>query len=185
MFLVLFKTKFPADPKQGSPKLQEITKMSDTANNPATRVMTMSGKPSGFRTLLGYRAIRWELGYAEIEQVLGPQHLNSLGSVHGGLYLTLLDAAFGHAATWCSVPGNFRGVVTISLNASFLSPAKGRIVRAVGRLEGVHDRVATVSGGVYDEHELLLATAIGSFRYSPGSENTEGVAVLPAPKPQA
>jgi uncharacterized protein (TIGR00369 family) len=155
--------------------------MSDTSNNPAARAMTMSGKPSGFRTLLGYRAIRWERDYAEIELALGAKHMNSLGFTHGGLYLTLIDAAFGHAATWCSVPGNVRGVVTISLNTSFLSPAKGGIIRAVGHLAGIHNRVATVSGDVRDEHGLLLATAIGSFRYFPGSERIEGVAELPTP----
>jgi uncharacterized protein (TIGR00369 family) len=179
----------PADPKHASHKLQETTDMSDisdntgnsSGNNPGARAMTMSGKPSGFRTLLGYRASRWERDYAEIELALEPKHMNSLGFTHGGLYLTLIDAAFGHAATWCPVPGNVRGVVTISLNTSFLSPAKGGIIRAVGRLEGVHDRIATVSGDVRDEHGLLLATAVGSFRYFAGSEHVEGVAELPTP----
>ena len=180
----------PADPKHDSRTPQEMTDMSDTSNNSpfnsgknsGARAMTMSGKPSGFRTLLGYRASRWEPNYAEIELALEPKHMNSLGFTHGGLYLTLIDAAFGHAATWCSIPGNVRGVVTISLNTSFLSPAKGGIIRATGRLEGVHDRVATVSGDVRDERGLLLATAIGSFRYFAGSEHAEGVAELPAPK---
>ena len=72
--------------------------MSDTSNNTAARAMTMSGKPSGFRSLLGYRAIRWERDYAEIELALGAKHMNSLGFTHGGLYLTLIDAAFGHVA---------------------------------------------------------------------------------------
>ncbi len=157
---------------------------SNTSSDPAARAMTMSGKPSGFRTLLGYRAIRWERDYAEIEQSLEAKHMNSLGFTHGGLYLTLIDAAFGHAATWCSVPGNVRGCVTISLNTSFLSPAKGGIIRAFGRLEGIHSRVATVSGDVRDQRDLILATAIGSFRYFPGSENIEGVAELPTPNPR-
>ena len=153
--------------------------MSGATPYTAERIMTMSGKPSGFRALLGYRAVRWVEGFAELELVLGSQHMNSLGATHGGVYLTILDAALGHATTWCSVPGNVRGVVTISLTTSFLAPARGGTIRATGRLEGVHDRIATGTSEVRDEQGLLLATAQGSFRYFAGSETIEGVAKLP------
>lgn len=37
-------------------------------------------------------------GYAKTRMVVGPQHLNSVGSVHGGAYFTLADLAFGAAS---------------------------------------------------------------------------------------
>jgi uncharacterized protein (TIGR00369 family) len=156
--------------------------MNDRPTANAERILTMSGKPSGFRSLLGYRTIRWEQGYAEIEQPLGLQHMNSLGFTHGGLYLTILDAVLGHAVTWCAVPGNVRGCVTISLTTSFLSPARHGTIRAIGHLEDSHNRIATATGKVIGGNGELFATAQGSFRYFAGSELVEGVARLPGPE---
>jgi uncharacterized protein (TIGR00369 family) len=142
----------------------------DRAENP-----TPTGKPSGFRTLVGYRAIVWRENYAEIELALGPQHMNSLGITHGGVYVAMLDAAFGHAVTWCSVPGHVRNCVTLSLTTSFLAPATSGVIKAIGRLDGIAERIATTSGEVVDEAGQLLAVGQGSFRYFRGSERVEGV----------
>lgn len=134
------------------------------------------GKPSGFRILLGYRVVEWRENHAEILLDLESKHMNGLGIVHGGVYATLLDAAQGHAVTFCPVPENTRICVTISLTTSFLSPARSGTVRAIGRCIGIHDRVATAQGEMYDEAGTLLASAQASFRYMPGSERLEGVA---------
>jgi uncharacterized protein (TIGR00369 family) len=143
---------------------------SDCAENPTPR-----GKPSGFRTLVGYRAIVWRENYAEIELALGPQHMNSLGITHGGVYITMLDSAFGHAVTWCAVSGHVRLCVTLSITTSFLAPATKGVIKAIGRLDGIAERIATTSGEVVDETGQLLAVGQGSFRYFRGSERVEGV----------
>jgi uncharacterized protein (TIGR00369 family) len=130
---------------------------------------------SGFRTLVGYRTIAWTDGYAEIELVTGPEHLNSLGFVHGGVYATLLDAALGHAATWVSVQGNVRRSVTLSLTTTYLAPARsGRLV-ATARLRAIERRVGTLDGEVSDASGKLVAIGQASFRYERGSERTQGV----------
>ena len=46
---------------------------------------------SGYRDLIGYRTKAWSEGYGEVELLIGPQHLNSVGIVHGGVYATLLE----------------------------------------------------------------------------------------------
>ena len=61
------------------------------------------GKPSGFRDLVGYRTTEWREGFAVFEVDIGAQHHNSSGFLHGGVYVTILDAAMGHASTWCSI----------------------------------------------------------------------------------
>ena len=142
----------------------------DRAQNP-----TPTGKPSGFRTLVGYRAIVWRENYAEMELELGPQHMNSLGITHGGVYEAMLDAACGHAVTWCGVPGHVRRCVTLSLTTTFLAPATTGVIKAIGRLEGMAQRIATASGEVVDERGQILALGQGSFRYFRGSERIEGV----------
>lgn len=133
------------------------------------------GKASGFRSLLGYRVTRWETGLAEIELALGAEHLNGMGIVHGGLYATLLDAACGHAATWCSVPGNTRACVTVSLTTHFLASVASGHIRAVGRLETVAGRTAICRAEITDAAGMLLAIAQGTFLYARGSERVEGV----------
>lgn len=133
-------------------------------------------KRSGFRQLIGYRTKAWREGYGEVELQIGPQHLNSIGIVHGGIYATLLDAAVGHAVSFCTVPGNWRFSTTVSLSTSFLKGAKAGVLTAIGRIEGIEGRLVTGSAEVRDEAGALLAAGQGSFLYFPGSERPEGVA---------
>ncbi|MEL6373165.1 MAG: PaaI family thioesterase [Pseudomonadota bacterium] len=130
---------------------------------------------SGFRSLVGYETIAWRDGYAEIALTIGPQHLNSIAIVHGGVYVTILDAVLGHAACWCDTPGHVRASVTVSLTTSFLKGAReGMRLVARGRLIGVNDRMATCAGDIVDPAGTLCATGQGSFRYLPGSQAAEG-----------
>jgi uncharacterized protein (TIGR00369 family) len=130
---------------------------------------------SGYRQLIGYRTKVWREGHGEVELAIGPQHLNSIGIVHGGIYAALLDVALGHAAAFCTVPGNFRFSTTVSLTTNFLKGAKGGVLTAIGRIDGVEGRIATGSGEVRDEDGELCAVAQASFLYFPGSERPEGV----------
>jgi uncharacterized protein (TIGR00369 family) len=130
---------------------------------------------SGYRSLIGYRTKAWRESYGEVELVIGPQHLNSVGIVHGGVYMSLLDVALGHAVAYCTVPGNFRFSTTVTLTTSFLRGAKAGILTATGRIDGEQGRLATGTGEVRDEAGELCAVAQASFLYFPGSERLEGV----------
>jgi uncharacterized protein (TIGR00369 family) len=132
-------------------------------------------KRSGFRELVGYRTKAWREGYGEVELMIGPQHLNSVGIVHGGVYMSMLDVALGHAVAYCTVPGNFRFSTTVSLTTSFLKGAKSGVLTAVGRIDGIQGRLATGTGEVRDEAGELCAVGQASFLYFPGSERPEGV----------
>lgn len=137
------------------------------------------GKPSGFRTLLGYYAVEWTEGYARLEQPLDERHMNSMGRVHGGLYATLVDAALGHAVTWCRRPGHVRFCVTVSLTTTYLEGTDGGTLYAIGRLEGVetlaNGRLAVGRAEIVDQDGRKLAVGQGSFLYLPGSESLDGV----------
>ena len=125
---------------------------------------------TGFRETVGYDVQIWREGYAEIFLDLGQGHKNRMGIVHGGVYMTILDAAMGHAATFCTVPEQRQRCVTLSMTTSFMSPAKeGRII-AIGHLEGVHERVAHCRGEIVDKNGKLLMAAQAAFRYLPGEE---------------
>ena len=133
------------------------------------------GKPSGFRQLVGYHAEVWRQNHAEIELDIGAEHGNSLGIVHGGVLMSLLDAAMGHACTWTPVKGNVRACVTLSMNTSFLEAPRAGKLRAIGRLVAVDNRIATCESEIRGENGTLIAIAQGNFRYFPGSEHPDGL----------
>ncbi|MDI6874658.1 PaaI family thioesterase [Candidatus Solincola sp.] len=47
---------------------------------------------------LGARVVEIRPGYAKVEMELGPQHLNFMGMIHGGVIFGLADVGFGAAA---------------------------------------------------------------------------------------
>ena len=89
-------------------------------------------KRSGFRMLIGYRTKVWREGYGEVELPLGPQHLNSLGVVHGGIFAALLDVALGHAVSFSPVPGNTRYSTTVSLTTTLSRECHGWDLDGIG-----------------------------------------------------
>jgi uncharacterized protein (TIGR00369 family) len=135
----------------------------------------VSARRSGYRSLLGYRTRAWAQGYGEVELQVGPQHMNSIGIVHGGVYASLLDVALGSAVSYCAVPGCARYSTTVSLTTTFLKGATSGLLTAMGRVESTEGRVATASGQVVDEAGTLLAVAQATFLYFPGSEHPDGV----------
>jgi len=133
------------------------------------------GKPSGFRSLVGYHARIWKENLAEIELDIASEHGNSLGMVHGGVLMTLMDAAMGHACTYTPVKGHVRACVTLSMTTSFLEAPRGGIIVATGRLLSIDNKVATCTCEVHGADGTLIAIAQGSFRYIAGSEGPAGI----------
>lgn len=132
-------------------------------------------QPGGFRKHVGYRTTVWRDGYAEIVLDLEAFHGNTVGALHGGVYVTVMDASMGQAATWCPVEGNVRRCVTVSLSTSFLKAARGPYITAVTWLVSNSNRVAVCRGEIRDADGAICATGQGSFRYRPGSEVSHGV----------
>ena len=133
------------------------------------------GRSSGFRTLVGHRCAMWREGYAAFVLDLDARHRNNAGFTHGGVYMTLLDAALSHAATWCPLAENERVAVTLSLTTSFLAAARGDRIHAIGRQVTLEGRIATCTGEVLDATGEVAATAQASFWFLPGSEHLTGV----------
>ncbi len=133
------------------------------------------GPSAGYGALIGYRLIEWRPDYAEVELQLGPQHLNGYGIPHGGLIATLLDTACGFAGVYCTVPGNVRHAVTLSLTTQFVGQMRdlGRLV-AIGRRTGGGRSIYFATGEVLDGDGRLIAQATATFRYRKGSEDPAG-----------
>ena len=139
------------------------------------------GKPSGFKDLVGYRTPVWEEGHAIFEVEIDERHTNSSVFLHGGVYMTILDATMGHASTWCSVKGNVRRCVTLSLTSNFVAVARTKIVRAEAWLRAVDNGVATCRGEVRDANDVICVSGNGSYLYMRGCEALEGITPTPQP----
>ncbi len=94
--------------------------------------------------------------YVDVEDI----HFNGNGSLHGGVYTSLIDNATGLAVS--SLVG--LRTATIQMDAHFLEPVSGG--RITCRAEVVHRtrRTATAEGKIYDEEGNLVAIGAGVFR---------------------
>lgn len=71
-----------------------------------------------FYQLLGLQVIMLGPGMAELEVTARKEHTNPLGVVHGGLYMSILDAAMGNAVRSLGVKA-----VTVDLSTGFVAAA--------------------------------------------------------------
>lgn len=97
----------------------------------------------------------------------GEEHYNPIGSVHGGVYATLLDSAAG-CAVQSTLPEGM-GYTSLDLTVKFLRPVTvetGR-VRAVGSVVSSGRRTALAEATLLDEADRLLAHATSSCMLFP------------------
>ena len=103
-----------------------------------------------------------------------PEHVNNLGIAHGGLICTLLDVAMGTAAR-CTVG---LPVMTLDMQASFLSPGRGELT-AEGRVVRAGRSIVFCEAEVRSAEGELVAKASGLFK--PVTLREPSRADLPSP----
>jgi len=113
--------------------------------------------PPPIATLMGFRGVEAEPGRAVFEILPGDEHYNPIGSVHGGVALTLLDSAMGCAVHTLLEAGV--GYATLEVKANFVRPITSEtgLVRCEGTVLHAGSRVATAEGRVVDAAGTLLA----------------------------
>lgn len=118
----------------------------------------------GFNKYVGIRLVEWSPEYACFELDLDTHHLNKLGVAHGGVLLSVLDAACGLSGCYCPPPQKRRLCMTMSLNTNFISPMQPGLLRAEARQIGGGKAVFFAEGKIIDDDGKLIATAAGTFR---------------------
>jgi uncharacterized protein (TIGR00369 family) len=106
---------------------------------------------------LGGDLVEVSHGLVVFEATPDAQHLNPLGSVHGGYAGTLLDSCMGCAVHSTLSAGH--GYTTLEFKVSFvrgMSPQTGK-VRATGKILQVGKRVGLAEGHLHDSQGRLLA----------------------------
>ncbi len=106
-------------------------------------------------------------GEVDLALEAGPEHLNLMGTVHGGVLATLADSATGLAYRTVLEPG--MTFTTIQLQMTYLSPGRaGRLV-ARGRVVKRGRRTGYAEADIVDGEERLLARATALLAVMPES----------------
>jgi len=113
--------------------------------------------PPPIADLMGFRGVECDRGRAVFEMTPGRQHYNPIGSVHGGVALTLLDSAMGCAVHTTLEAGV--GFTTLEVKANLVRPitADTGLIRCEGTVIHAGSRVATAEGRLIDPAGKLLA----------------------------
>ena len=125
-------------------------------------------EPGAFQKLIGYEITDWGPGYVIIELELGDCHFNRHGSPHGGVLMTLLDAACTRSGTVDPETGEIWRAATVNVTTNFIGIAKGSKLRIEGRKTGGGRRLFFAEAHAYDAEENLIASALGTCRYASG-----------------
>jgi uncharacterized protein (TIGR00369 family) len=111
---------------------------------------------------LGFELDLVEEGRAVFSMEPAEHHYNPLGSVHGGVFATLLDSAAG-CAVHSTLPAGV-GYTSIDLNVKFvrgITADTGRVT-CEGRVRNRGRRLALAEAALVDDRGRLLATATSS-----------------------
>jgi uncharacterized protein (TIGR00369 family) len=110
---------------------------------------------------LGVKTVALDDGHARVELELKPEFMNSFGTAHGGVIMTLLDVALCQAAR--TQHPDAPGIVTIDMATSFISGGEGRLV-AEGRVLKPGRTTIFAEAEVRNADGTLVAKAIGTIR---------------------
>ncbi len=132
-----------------------------------------------FLELLGTKVEEWSDGNVRVGLVLRPELLNRSGVVHGGVLATLLDHVGRLSGLNCTVPGNRRYGMTLSLTTNFLKQSQSGKLMTVGRRISSGRKIFYARSDVLTEAGEILATGSSVHRYRSGSESPEGTALHP------
>ena len=115
-----------------------------------------------FAAALGIELGEIQPGCAVTQMTIGPEHINSLGLVHGGVLFTLAATAFFAAVNAAGSTG-----VGITMQLSCLHALRGGTLRAEAREVNRGRRLSTCTVEVTDATERLIALFQGTAYLKP------------------
>ena len=118
------------------------------------------GRHIPFMTLIGLQTVSLDAEQAVTFLPWRADLTNSLGAIHGGTLMSVLDFTLSAA---CRAHDRDLGVITIDMNTHFISPGQGDLTitaRTLRRGASTH----FCEGEVRDAQGVLVAKAIGTFK---------------------
>jgi uncharacterized protein (TIGR00369 family) len=107
------------------------------------------------------------LGFSVLEIDLDKKHLQPFGSVHGGVFASIIDAA-AFWAVYYGIEDQQAGVTTVDLKLNFLAPAAGGKLIAKGRQIKVGKTLGYAEAEVFSAENRLLAHGTSTVIILPG-----------------
>src|ERR1700682_2317093 len=107
--------------------------------------------------LIGFAMKSIEPGHAIFEMEADERHHNPMGTLHGGIYCDLADAAMGFA--YASTLGEDETFTTIELKINFLRAVRKATLTAEARVVKAGSTVGYVECDVKDQTGKLVARA--------------------------
>ncbi len=121
-------------------------------------------EPGGFQKLIGYEIAEWDVGHAVLTLDMDTNHANRHGNAHGGILMTLLDAACTRAGAVCPDTGEIRRASTVSMTTNFIRPGQAGMLKAVGTKTGGGRRIFFATAEIFDADGELIANCMATGR---------------------
>ncbi len=109
-------------------------------------------------TLIGFSLTSIKPGEAEIEFEATERHANPMGTLHGGVFCDIADAAM--AMAYASTLEEGESFTTLELKVNFLKPVWTGKLRAQGRVVSRGRTVGLAECDVTDDRGRLVARAM-------------------------
>ena len=101
---------------------------------------------------LGIELVGVSMGKAVARMEIREEHLNGIGTVHGGAIFTLADFAFAVAAN-----SHGRVTVAINVNISFMKASRNGTLTAVANEISLNPKIATYTVNICNDDGELIA----------------------------
>lgn len=112
---------------------------------------------------VGFQLIKTGRGRAVCEMRMKKHHVNTIGTIHGGILCDLSDAAMGYAVTTLFSPGE-KGV-TVEFKINFLKPAlPGDRLRARAKVLSHGKSLSYVECEIRNQTGRLIAKAASTCK---------------------
>ncbi|MEH6995754.1 PaaI family thioesterase [Neobacillus drentensis] len=116
---------------------------------------------NSFDVSLGFDMIQLDGGEIILELPVSSTNLNPNGTLHGGVYASLLDIVIG--VNIRKLAGH--PLVTVNLNISYFAPAfEGEKIIATAKILNQGYKIASGEGEVRNSEGKLLAKGTGTFK---------------------
>lgn len=116
-----------------------------------------------FKSWLGITELERRPGEYSAQLQIKTFHKNSLGWIHGGVYMSLLDTVMGNAVLALKDESDWEWGATSSLSVQFQRPARRDLIIGSGEVTKVGRHLVYVEGTILDEDNILLCRAVGTW----------------------
>jgi len=122
---------------------------------------------SPYFALLSMKLMDVGVGYASLEIDLAKKHLQPYGTVHGGVFASIIDAA-AFWSVYFGIEDPAAGLTTVDLKLNYLAPAASGKLLARGRQIRVGRTLGYAEAQVVDPSDTVLAHGTSTVIILPG-----------------